>query len=323
MHSFPGFEADATPENPHGDMRAALLRALTELYVQKPSHSRQEERHYVELASRLLDNADNAMRTWMAARLSTYGAAPEAIVRRLTDDVPQVTAPVLREVAQVMRGEAAGTAAQPSARAQVQASAQTAPATALPWAVELNESFFAASTAERRLILLNLAYRLSTPPTSIASARNDEVNRQLEAAALAHNRDAFIRTLERSLEISAALAYRIVHDPLGEPLVVAAKALGMNPDVLQRILLFINPIIGRSVPRIYVLATLYDEVEAQAALELVAIWRATDPPRTGTVARDARRDDRRGGRQVAARKAPASGYGAEGNVAGRVSGGEE
>ena len=66
--------------------------------------------------------------------------------------------------------------------------------------------------------------------------------------------------LERALGISQALAERIARDHSGEPIVVAAKALGMQAAVLQRILLFLNPAIGQSVERVYDLARLFDEL---------------------------------------------------------------
>ncbi|MGB7076774.1 MAG: hypothetical protein WBD53_06260, partial [Xanthobacteraceae bacterium] len=40
------------------DMRPTLLRVLTDLYVQKLTHTVDEERHYTELALRLLDAVD-------------------------------------------------------------------------------------------------------------------------------------------------------------------------------------------------------------------------------------------------------------------------
>jgi hypothetical protein len=39
-------------------MRPSLLRILTDLYVQKLKHTPEEERHYTELALRLLDGVD-------------------------------------------------------------------------------------------------------------------------------------------------------------------------------------------------------------------------------------------------------------------------
>ena len=44
------------------DMRPTLLRVLTDLYVQKLTHTPEEERHYTELALRLLDAVDVATR---------------------------------------------------------------------------------------------------------------------------------------------------------------------------------------------------------------------------------------------------------------------
>ena len=40
------------------DIKPTLLRVVTDLYVQKPVHSAEEERHYTELAVRLIDQVD-------------------------------------------------------------------------------------------------------------------------------------------------------------------------------------------------------------------------------------------------------------------------
>ena len=45
------------------DIKPTLLRVVTDLYVQKPQHSAEEERHYTELAVRLIDQVDAATRT--------------------------------------------------------------------------------------------------------------------------------------------------------------------------------------------------------------------------------------------------------------------
>ena len=71
-------------------------------------------------------------------------------------------------------------------------------------------------------------------------------------------------------------ARRIVQDELGEPIVAAAKAMNLPEDVLQRMLLFINPRVGQSVDRVYELATLYGEISVGAAQRLIAIWRQAD-----------------------------------------------
>jgi hypothetical protein len=56
--------------------------------------------------------------------------------------------------------------------------------------------------------------------------------------------------------------------------VVAVKALGISRDVVYRLLMFVNPAVGHSVERVHALATLYDEMTAQAAEGMVAIWQA-------------------------------------------------
>jgi hypothetical protein len=38
--------------------------------------------------------------------------------------------------------------------------------------------------------------------------------------------------------------------------------------------MFVNPAVGHSVERVHALATLYDEITAQAAQGMVAIWQA-------------------------------------------------
>src|SRR5215469_3001522 len=60
------------------DMRPTLLRVLTDLYVQKPTHSAEEEQQYVELSLRLLDAVDVRARMEAARKLSTYEGAPPA-----------------------------------------------------------------------------------------------------------------------------------------------------------------------------------------------------------------------------------------------------
>lgn len=224
------------------DIRATLLRVLTDLYVQKPTHTAEEEAQYVELAGRLIEAVDAPTRAAVKTRLSGYPGAPAVILRSL-------------------------------AAAGLQPAGETAPVhKAEPPQPDLAELFFAANAQERRLILINLdvvadgAQRLPAPGA-------DDLIRRLENAALQRNTGEFSRILERALGISHALAERIVRDYSGEPIVVAAKALGMKAAVLQRILLFLNPVVGQSVERVYNLAGLYDEIAPAAAERMLAIWR--------------------------------------------------
>ena len=65
------------------DIRPTLLRVLTDLYVQKPSHSADEETQYVELALGLIDSVDVPTRAAVASSLAKYPAAPAAVLQKL------------------------------------------------------------------------------------------------------------------------------------------------------------------------------------------------------------------------------------------------
>jgi hypothetical protein len=114
-------------------LRPALLRELTDLYVQKPSHTPEEERLFTELALRLIDHVDAAERALLGARLSSYPSAPFVVIQRLA--LSAATAP--EQTRQI--GE------QRLPRIEEQQFEQT-----------LSETFFSALPAERRLILLHL-----------------------------------------------------------------------------------------------------------------------------------------------------------------------
>jgi hypothetical protein len=106
-----------------------------------------------------------------------------------------------------------------------------------------------------------------------------ETNRALEAAALGRDRVGFTRLLQGALGVSHEQAERIVTDPSGEPLLVAAKALAMPPVALQRILMFIDPAIGESVQRVFDLAGFYQRISADAAHTIIASLCGHEPVR--------------------------------------------
>ena len=234
------------------DIRPTLLRVMTDLYVQKPTHSAEEDQHFTELALRLIDLVDKRTRSIVAEKIAGYSNAPPAVRQRL-----------LREyIAQ---------------KPQAHPPALTNPFGSKAAADELSELFFAATAEERRLILVNLPYASLNPAAPIPAATAQESTHRLEAAALGHNSEVFARELERTLAISRVQTRRLIEDPSGEPIVVAAVALGMPAAVLQRILLCLNPAISQSVQRVYELAVLHEEIDRQAALRLIAIWQASHP----------------------------------------------
>ena len=81
---FPGFDGLMTLSRREGvDIRPTLLRVLTDLYVQANAHSSDEERQFVELATRLIDQVDDATRAAVRGRLAIYPGSPAEILRKL------------------------------------------------------------------------------------------------------------------------------------------------------------------------------------------------------------------------------------------------
>lgn len=262
-------------------MRPALLQVLTDLYVHRLRHTADEERHYTELALRLLEAVDAPTRIAVAMRLARHASPPPRVLQYLAGDIPEVAAlvrshPVLAPGSAIGEAPRHGDPASPAANAAYKAR----PSAAAPGAIdsiradELNEQFFAANVHERRLILLNLDIVAPIPAWLVAVSRDPSVGRRLETAALARNREDFAQHLASALQIARTQARRVVGDDLGEPVAVAAKALGVPRDVLYRILMFVNPAVGHSVERVHALAVLYDEMPAAAAAGMVAIWQA-------------------------------------------------
>jgi len=272
------------------EIRPTLLRVLTDLYVQKLTHTPAEKRHYTELALRLLEGVDAATRLAVGSQLARHLSPPRRVLQHLAQDLPeespQDSPPGVPDAAAAPQAPASRADEQPPAPA---ATADEGNATEesgddffaeAPQAVDaavadqLNELFFAADANERRLILLNLEIVAPLPAGRLGVARSGAISERLEAAALARRREDFAQTLAQALQIPRPQARRILNDELGEPLVVACKALGIPRDAIYRILMFINPAVGHSVERVHALAALCDEINAVAAEGIVAIWQA-------------------------------------------------
>jgi len=290
LKSFPELAGLVDLANRNVDISPTLVRVLTDLYVSKPQHSREEERQYTALALRLLDEVDVSTRYGVAQRLSSYTRTPAEIVRRLVHDVIAVAEPILRQSHALSRAELLEIAQQVSAahvavlNDSESATQPVEPGTVTPSsalfvgktaaASELNALFFSADAADRRLILLNLEFAPLKPADPVAPALAIETVRKLETAALTRSFEEFTRGLMRALAIWHEQARQIIDDASGEAIVVAAKAITIPADALQRILLCLNPAISQSVQRIYDLTELYEELKPEAALRMVAIWQA-------------------------------------------------
>jgi hypothetical protein len=222
---FPGLDSLVGLAQHGVDVKPTLLRVLTDLYVQKPTHTADEERQYVELSLRLIDAVDAATRDIVARRLAAYPGAPEKILARL-DGRPETPATEAAE------DDTAETRAEAAARAEAKA---------------FIRDFFNAEADGRRAMLQTLDRAGALEGDGWATPSED-VARRLETSVLAGRPGDFVRELERALGVSRTLAQRIVNDLGGEPLVVAARALSVPTATLQRILLFVNPAIGHSPP---------------------------------------------------------------------------
>jgi hypothetical protein len=270
---FPGFDGLMTLSRREGvDIRPTLLRVLTDLYVQAGSHSDDEQRQFVELTTRLIDQVDDATRAAVKARLAVYPATPAPIMQKLglmaaqegrrIPLAPELPAPSAeaapaRERADAEKSMAANMAMQPND------------------AAEIHDMFFRANASERALILHNLGQTPLKAASRIPVARAERAIQILEMAAFAGDVENFTLELGDSLILPARVAAQIVDDAGGEALAVAARALDMPSPNFQRILLFFKPEIGSSVNTVYRLSRLYDRLSDRSALVMLAAWRGS------------------------------------------------
>jgi hypothetical protein len=270
---FPGFDGLITLSRREGvDIRPTLLRVLTDLYVQAKSHSGDEERQFVELASRLIDQVDDATRSVVKARLAIYPATPAPIMQKLglmpAHEGRRIT--LAREIP-------ATPAAPAPARAPTDAEVRMASNMVMQPkdAAEIHDMFFRATASERALILHNLAQTPLKAAPRIPTVRARRAIETLEMAAFAADTENFALELGESLILPGRVASQIVDDPGGEALAVAARALDMPSPNFQRILLFLKEEIGTSVTTVYRLSRLYDRLSDRSALVMLAAWRGS------------------------------------------------
>lgn len=289
--TFPGFDGLLTLSRREGvDVRPTLLRVLTDLYVQAPTHSLDEEKQFVELTARLIDQVDDATRAAVRARLSIYPNTPRAILNKLNlrTALPGEQMPLAPSIApDIMQVEA-------TAKATFTAPARAANVAMQPKdAAEISSIFFAASSGERSKMLHNLADTPLQPSARIPQARAARAMHILEMAAFAEDRENFAREISEALMLPIGVADQVVSDAGGEALACCAKALGMSSAVFQRVLLFLKPEFGASVNQVYRLSRMYDVLTERAALIMVAAWRGAHLAATRAKFRPTLYDDER------------------------------
>lgn len=250
------------------DTRPILLRVLTDLYIQKPSHTPEESRHYTELALRLIDVVDAQTCATVIEKLKIYPGAPQEVLQRLEAACQQkpsqddgASDPWLEDDLGIFEP------------APAKPQREATPLSPEDY-IARRDAFFEGGEDERRALLLDLDYPDDIEAVPLAA--DTGILRFLEQAALAGRFQEFTTLLQQSLGTSRALTSRIIADPHGEPFAIAAKALAVPADTFQRILMFLNPSIGRSVDHVYRLSDLFEEMSLAAALQMVAIWRSAE-----------------------------------------------
>src|ERR1700722_14990053 len=287
---FPGFDGLMTLSRREGvDIRPTLLRVLTDLYVQANAHSADEERQFVELTSRLIDEVDDATRAAVRARLAIYPGTPEAVLRRLglTPASADRLLPLASEIP-TSPPVAPPARAPTEAQLRMQSNLSMQPKDA----AEINDMFSRASSSERALILHNLQDTPLRASARIPAARARRAVETLEMAAFAVDIENFTLELGETLILPWRVAADVVNDPGGEPLACAAKALDMPGAVFQRVLLFLKPEFGSSVQTVYRLSRLYDRLSERSALVMLAAWRGSPPAHAQHPRTHARRRNR-------------------------------
>ena len=296
---FAGFDGLMTLSRREGvDIRPTLLRVLTDLYVQANAHSADEERQFVELTSRLIDQVDDATRAAVRARLVIYPGTPAEVLKKLglKPSSPGQRVPVAEEIP-------APEVAAPSVKVLSEAQLRMASNLAMQPkdAAEILDMFSRASASERALILHNLQDTRLKASARIPAARAARAIETLEMAAFAADVENFTLELGETLILPLRVAAQVVNDPGGEPLACAVRALDMPSEVYQRVLLFLKPEFGGSVQHVYRLARLFDRLSERSALIMLAAWRGSTMAITRAKYRSGLYDDERN----RARSAPA------------------
>jgi hypothetical protein len=286
---FPGFDGLMMLSRREGvDIRPTLLRVLTDLYVQASAHSADEERQFIELTSRLIEQVDDATRAAVRARLAIYPATPPEIMSKLGLRPPSLHVPLAPRIP-------AAPVEAPAAKAPTEAQLRMASSLSMRPndAAEVSDMFFAADSSERALILHNLSETPLKASARIPAARALRAVQTLEMAAFAEDTENFALEIGEALILPARIAEQVVKDPGGEPLACAARALDMPSAAFQRILMFLNPKFGSSVNNVYRLSRLYDRLSERSALVMLAAWRGSTMAVTRAKYRSALYDDER------------------------------
>ena len=93
--------------------------------------------------------------------------------------------------------------------------------------------------------------------------------RRIEALALDGDREDFAAALAEACGCDEDMAGAIIADTRGEPLAIALRALGLAPEILTRIFLFVDPQISHSYRKVAALTRLSGSLSQQVARRIL------------------------------------------------------
>ncbi|QIB36310.1 DUF2336 domain-containing protein [Ancylobacter pratisalsi] len=161
-----------------------------------------------------------------------------------------------------------------------QPTAETAPpqpaeyAIATPSSTLARADYLAASPEDRTFIIARLVTVPPLPMAERVAPAGEEMTEALLEAARNGTPAQVSALVEKALGVTSENAARIVDDPSGQALAVAARALGLSFAVLSRVLFRLHPVAGRSAAEMTRLADMFDSLTAAGAQHLVASWRS-------------------------------------------------
>lgn len=292
------------------DIKPTLLRVLTDLYVQTPTHTADEEAQFVELACRLIRDVDDATRAAVGARLAAYPHVPPAIMRALAnaplepsrDAVGAATIEAASEPPVGAPVSVRDSNSDPDANSEAELDALFGGQA--PSAKDLNEQFFRANAEERLMILRNLEFAPLEPALAPSGPRVEAALERMVKAGMAARKIVLAAEIGALLHLPRSLCERIVQDDGGEPLACALRACGMPLHVYQRIILFLDPAIGQSVTRVFALSNIYKDVTPRSAQIMLGLWRDLAARANGSRHQTQLQDDARRARTTASQAAP-------------------
>ncbi|MEZ5839486.1 MAG: hypothetical protein R3D02_03315 [Hyphomicrobiales bacterium] len=205
---------------------------------------------------------------------------------------------------------------QPVARAAIRVPGQARPAAPKPKSTALENRFLEAGRDERIAIVETLGKEGWAPDLVTASAAlqrfQPRIGRELIALAAADREDDMVCCLAAALRVPDTLAGRILGDADGEPLMVAARALGVGEEVASELAIACQA--GGAAGRrdFLTLVKFFRQLSKGVADRLITGWLTAETAKGAPADTSRRRDD--GVRAAATSRAEAGAAGSGGGT---------